>query len=241
MMTSLSALLIEDSPTDAKLVVRELGRVGRAVEFERVETAETMRAALERAAWDIVISDWSMPRFTAPAALALLHELGLDLPFLIVSGTIGEETAVSAMRAGAHDFLLKDRLERLSAVVERELREREVRVARRRAEEALRDSEARLRAALHARDDFLSVASHELKTPLTSLRFEIESAQKLVEAPPIANVTSKLQGKLLRASLQVTRLASLIDNFLDVTQLAAGRWPRPGATPTPRAPRRRRW
>jgi two-component system cell cycle sensor histidine kinase/response regulator CckA len=141
----LRVLLVEDSATDAKLVMHELQRTGRRVEFERVETEEAMRAALDGGPWDLVISDWSMPKFTAPAALALLKEKQLDLPFIIVSGTIGEETAVSAMRAGAHDFVLKDRLARLSPAVERELRECKDRAARRRAEEALRESEARFR------------------------------------------------------------------------------------------------
>jgi hypothetical protein len=141
----LRVLLVEDSPTDAKLVIRELGRTGRPIEFERVETAEAMRAALVREPWDLVISDWSMPRFTAPAALAILKEMSFDLPFIIVSGTIGEDTAVDAMRAGAHDYVLKDKLGRLAPAVERELRECKERVARRQAEDALHESEARFR------------------------------------------------------------------------------------------------
>jgi two-component sensor histidine kinase len=119
----LRILLVEDSATDAKLVLQELERAGRRVQFERVETATAMRAALLREPWDLVISDWSLPTFSAPAALRILTESGLDLPFIIVSGTIGEETAVEAMRAGAHDFVLKDKLARLGPAVERELRE----------------------------------------------------------------------------------------------------------------------
>jgi two-component system, cell cycle sensor histidine kinase and response regulator CckA len=138
-------LMVEDSETDAKLVVMELRRLGRVIELERVETAEAMRAALERSTWDAVTSDWSMPKFTAPAALAILKEKGLDLPFIIVSGTIGEETAVEAMRAGAHDYVLKDRLSRLTPAIEREVRECQERVARRQVDEALRASEARFR------------------------------------------------------------------------------------------------
>ncbi len=122
MTTALRVLMVEDSATDAKLVVGELRRAGQLVEFERVETVEAMRAALQRE-WDIVTSDWSMPKFTAPAALAVLKESGLDLPFIIVSGTIGEEAAVEAMRAGAHDYVLKDKLGRLMPAIEREVRE----------------------------------------------------------------------------------------------------------------------
>jgi two-component system cell cycle sensor histidine kinase/response regulator CckA len=137
----LHVLLVEDSPTDAKLVVRELGGTGRLIEFERVEDAAAMRSALEKRRWDLVLSDWSMPAFSAPAALAILKEKGLDIPFIIVSGTIGEESAVEAMRAGARDFVLKDKLARLSPAVERELRDQKVREASRRLEEQLRQSQ----------------------------------------------------------------------------------------------------
>lgn len=143
MTGELRVLLVEDSPTDAKLVLHELKQNGHAVYYERVETAEDMRAALARSEWDLVLSDWSMPKFNAAAALSVLKEAGLDLPFIIVSGTIGEETAVEAMRAGARDYVLKDKLVRLAPAIERELREYKERVARRDAEAALRESEAR--------------------------------------------------------------------------------------------------
>jgi PAS domain S-box-containing protein len=130
----LHVLLVEDSPTDAKLVIQELRSKGREVEFERVQEAEAMRLALERKAWDLVLSDWSMPRFSAMAALEVLRKTRQDLPFIIVSGTIGEEAAVDAMRAGAHDYVLKDKLARLVPAIERELREREARRALREAQ-----------------------------------------------------------------------------------------------------------
>jgi two-component system, cell cycle sensor histidine kinase and response regulator CckA len=136
-------LLVEDSPTDAKLVIAELRRAGHLVEFERVEEPTAMRAALETKHWDAIICDWSMPRFSALGALELLKASGLDLPFVIVSGTVGEELAVEAMRAGAHDYVLKDKLARLAAVVERELREQAVREAHRSSEAARRAIEAR--------------------------------------------------------------------------------------------------
>ena len=222
MTDALRVLVVEDSATDAKLVIRQLQRTGRSVEFERVETAEAMRAALEHHAWDVVTSDWSMPKFTAPAALGILKEMRLDLPFIIVSGTIGEEIAVEAMRAGAHDFLLKDKLGRLPPAVERELRECKERAARRQAEEDLLESQLLLREALRARDEFLAIASHELKTPLTSLSLEVESAQRLLgydnHAVPVANLAAKLD----RVSFQVTRITALINNFLDVTQITSG-------------------
>jgi PAS domain S-box-containing protein len=145
MTDALRLLMVEDSPTDAKLVVQELQRTWGPLVFERVDTAEGMVAALDRNTWDVVISDWSMPRFSAPGALSLLREKGVDLPFIIVSGTIGEDSAVLAMRTGAHDYVLKDKLGRLTPAVERELRECKERAARREAERALRQSEARFR------------------------------------------------------------------------------------------------
>jgi PAS domain S-box-containing protein len=154
-------LLAEDSETDAKLVVKELRRAGHEIEFERVDTSAGMRAALARGGWDLVISDWAMPGFGAQAALRLLREIDLDLPFIIASGTIGEETAVEAMRAGANDFVLKDRLARLAPAVERELRERDERASRRRAEEALRASENRYRRMIETTSHGVWIASPE--------------------------------------------------------------------------------
>jgi two-component system cell cycle sensor histidine kinase/response regulator CckA len=143
MTGALRVLLVEDSPTDAKLVLQELRRTWRPVEFVRVDTAQAMSAALDQGDWDVVISDWSMPKFSAPAALAIVRDNRLDLPFIIVSGTIGEEAAVMAMRTGAHDYVLKEKLGRLAPAVEREVREQRMREAHRRSEGALRASEAR--------------------------------------------------------------------------------------------------
>jgi hypothetical protein len=141
----LRVLLVEDTETDAKLIAFELRRVWPLLEVERVDTADAMRGAFERKVWDVVLSDWSMPKFSAAAALGVMKERRLDLPFIIVSGTIGEETAVEAMRAGAHDFVLKDKLGLLRPAIERALRDGEERAARRQAEDALRQSEMRFR------------------------------------------------------------------------------------------------
>ncbi len=145
MSAPLRLLLVEDSATDAELLVMELERCGLRVDFERVETPDAMRSALTSRAWDIVVSDWSLPKFSALGALGVLRETDPDLPFIIVSGTIGEEMAVEAMRAGARDYVQKDKLGRLAPAVERELREHRERAARRKAETALRESEGRFR------------------------------------------------------------------------------------------------
>src|SRR6266545_1721812 len=150
MNVPLRVLLIEDSDDDAALVVRTLRRGGYDLTYTRVESAEAMREALARHTWDLVISDYSMPQFSGPAALQLLHEVGIDLPFIIVSATIGEETAVAAMKAGAHDFLMKGNLTRLIPAVARELREAAERRERRRAEAAHRAVEARFAGVLDA-------------------------------------------------------------------------------------------
>lgn len=136
----LRALIVEDSEDDALLLVRELQRGGYDVTFERVETAKTMAAALGRQEWDIVLADYTMPHFSGTAALELLRETGLDIPFIFVSGTIGEEIAVKAMKNGANDYLIKGNLKRLIPAIERELREAVVRRERRLADEQLQVS-----------------------------------------------------------------------------------------------------
>lgn len=133
--TPLRVLIIEDSAADTELLVYELRRGGYDPTYERVDTAEEMRAAIEMREWEIILADYNLPEFSAPDALELLQNLGRDTPFIIVSGVIGEETAVAAMRAGASDFILKQHLARLIPAIQRELREAEGRRAGRRAQE----------------------------------------------------------------------------------------------------------
>jgi two-component system cell cycle sensor histidine kinase/response regulator CckA len=142
----LRVLIVEDSALDAELLVAELLRGGYDVEHTRVETAREMADALAGATWDVVVSDHELPGFSGPAALALLQESGLDLPFIVISGRIGEELAVSSLKAGADDFLIKGRLARLIPVIERERREVGERREHQRAAEALRRSEAQYRS-----------------------------------------------------------------------------------------------
>lgn len=133
----LRTLIVEDSENDALLVVRVLQKGGYDPAYKRVETADAMGEAIGRERWDIILSDYSMPHFSCRAALALYKEKGLDIPFIIVSGTIGEEAAVAAMVAGAHDYVMKHNLPRLVPAIQRELGEAESRRERKRAEEAL--------------------------------------------------------------------------------------------------------
>ena len=123
----LNVLILDDSEQDALLLLRELGQQGFEVTWERACTANDTKLRLETRSWDVVLSDYSMGDFDAPAALRLLHESGHDLPFIVISGTVGEEAAVAAMRSGAHDYLMKGSLKRLGTALEREMREASIR------------------------------------------------------------------------------------------------------------------
>src|SRR5881296_3646152 len=111
-------LIVEDSEDDAQLLLRELQRGGYEPSHRRVDTPAAMKEALEREEWDLITADHGMPHFSSKEALELLHEMNLDVPFIIVSGSIGEEAAVAAMKAGAHDYLLKDNLRRLLPAID---------------------------------------------------------------------------------------------------------------------------
>jgi PAS domain S-box-containing protein len=150
MNTPLRVLMVEDSENDAGLIIRRLQQAGYDLVHERVETADAMRTALAQTDWDIVLADYRMPHFSASAALEILQASGRDLPFIIVSGTIGEEKAVALMKAGAHDYVMKHNLARLVPAVARELGEAQGRRERRRAQEALLHSEATLSSILRA-------------------------------------------------------------------------------------------
>jgi len=147
-------LLVEDSDDDAVLVARVLRRAELVVEVERVEDPEALRVALAAKRHDAVICDWSLPKLDALGALAIFRASGVDLPFIVVSGTIGEELAVTAMRAGAHDYVLKDKLARLPAALEREVRE-----SRKRAEH--QQQERRFRALIEKSSETIVLTDRE--------------------------------------------------------------------------------
>lgn len=155
MSRPLRLLLVEDSELDAELILRHLKKGGLVLRPERVDTPTQMREAVERQDWDLVISDHNMPQFDAPAALEILRTIAQDTPFIVVSGTIGEEKAVALMKAGANDYVIKDNLARLLPAVERELRDAEERRQRRLAEEALTESEAKYRSLVENTADLI--------------------------------------------------------------------------------------
>jgi DNA-binding NtrC family response regulator len=131
----LRVLILEDSENDALLLELALKRAGYQAHCRRVDSQPAMEAALREEPWDVVIADYVMPGFDGLSALGLMKSLRLDLPFIIVSGHISDDTAVAAMKAGAHDYVMKDNLARLGPAVERELREAQVRREQRRSEE----------------------------------------------------------------------------------------------------------
>jgi PAS domain S-box-containing protein len=155
---TLRILIVEDSEDDALLVVSELEDCGLRVDWQRVQAEPQMRAALDNGSWDIVLSDYRMPGFDAPAALRLLKASGVDIPFIVISGTIGEDAAVSMMRAGAHDYLMKGHLIRLKEAVMREIEAARSRAERNRAERALAESEEKFRRVFHSVSDGILMA-----------------------------------------------------------------------------------
>ncbi len=156
----LRVLIVEDAPADAELMVLHLEKEGLKVDWTRVETEAAYRAALETP-FDLVLSDWSLPQFSGLAALKLMQKHGLDMTFIIVSGGIGEETAVAVMRQGASDYLLKDRMDRLGQAVINALDQKHLKVENKNAQEALKASEAELRALFASMQDLVLVLDRE--------------------------------------------------------------------------------
>lgn len=149
-MRSLRVLIVEDNDDDAALLLRQLRKANYDVDYGRAESADEVVAALKNSSWDLILSDYGMRDFNGLDALELLHNTGLDIPFIIISGSIGEETAAALMRHGVSDYLMKDNLERLGPAIARELHEAENRREKAEAEVALVESEERLKLALSA-------------------------------------------------------------------------------------------
>ncbi|HWR69904.1 MAG TPA: response regulator, partial [Dehalococcoidia bacterium] len=154
-------LIVEDSDDDALLLVRQLRNSGFDPTFERVDTAEAMNAALDGRTWDIVLSDFVIPGFGGLEAIKLLRQKGFDIPIMIVSGKIGEETAVKCMKASANDYMMKENLRRLGTAVERELQEAENRRIRRIVEGRLKTTDANFRRILASNADGVIVVSRD--------------------------------------------------------------------------------
>jgi signal transduction histidine kinase len=207
---ALRVLVLEDDEDDFALLQREIARIGWAQITTRVQARDELLAALDAGSYDLVISDWSMPGFDALGALGILQQRKIDLPFIIVSGTIGEEAAVRALKAGASDFVAKGNLQRLGAAILRELREAQTRREKLEAVEALR-------LAVKVRDDFLSIAGHELRTPLTTLRLQV---QGILRSQLAGEQAEKMTERLQLVERSTHRLHALVDRMLDSDQVA---------------------
>jgi len=240
MAKPLHILIIEDSEDDTILLLRELKRGGYELVSERVETPESMKAALERGRWDLIISDYVLPRFSGLAALNILKESGQDLPFIIVSGNIGEDIAVGAMKAGAHDYIIKGNLTRLVPAVERELREAGVRREKRQADKELRRSHEELERKVEERtaelvrsnkelEQFAYIASHDLREPLRMVSSYVQLISKRYQDKldnnanefigDIINGTKHMQ-MLLHALLETSRVGTKGKTF-ELTDMKA--------------------
>jgi len=216
-MESLRLLLVEDSSNDAELLLDLLRRGNFAPVVERVQTAEAMRKALDGGGWDLVISDYNLPTFDAPAAFQVLIDSEMDIPFIVASGSVGEETAVRMMKAGVHDYVLKQNPDRLIPAVRRELREAENRRQRRLTEEAkqrLEDERRDLLERLKQENEDLTALTQITANAISSLEIDklLETLLDRVVAVLGADAATVLlsdDGKLrVRASRGVANLSA---------------------------------
>lgn len=218
-METLRVLNVEDSPRDAVLLQRHLKQAGAEVISERVDTPEDMRAALEKSDWDVILCDYKMPQFSAHDALGLLKETGLDIPLIVISGTVGEDVAVETMVAGANDYLMKDNLTRLLPTIEREIEEAKNRRQRREAEQEVRKAKEAAEAANLAKDRFLSHVSHELRSPLTVIHQYVT----LILDGFSGDISPEIREHLNTVLRNTLQLREMISDLLDITRAETGR------------------
>jgi two-component system cell cycle sensor histidine kinase/response regulator CckA len=220
----LAVLIVEDVERDAKLLLRTLAEGGFDVTWERVDTREAMEAALAARAWDVVISDYMMPRFGALQALAVIKDKNLDVPFIVVSGTVTEETAVEAMRAGAHDFMAKGKFARLIPALDRALADAGVRAERSRLELQLRQAqkmEAIGRLAGGIAHDFNNMLSIVLSYSDILLDTMPEGSPHREDIREIANAGQRAAA-LTRQLLAFSRKQVLEPRTLNLNEVIAG-------------------
>jgi K+-sensing histidine kinase KdpD len=222
MSKPLHVLIIEDSENDAILLMRELRRSGYTPIYQRVDNANDLRVSLSKEQWDVIISDFVMPQFSGLEALRLVREKGLDIPFIVTSGKISDDTAVAAMKAGASDYIMKDNLTRLGPAIEREIQEAIVRREREKASKALLEREEELRVLKKVdqlKDEFIGLVSHELRTPLTVVLGALSTI--MTEGDKLSQQESK---QLVEdAYWEAELLSDLLANLLELARVQANR------------------
>jgi signal transduction histidine kinase len=213
----LCILLLEDLRVDAEFLQHTVERARPEWQVHWVKTEDAYCRALEAGGHAVILSDYTLPGFSGAEALELAQHLRPELPFILVSGVVGEENAVEMLRKGATDFVSKSRLSRLPMVVERALREVRERQEREAAHEALRQAKEEAERANRAKDRFLAVLSHELRTPLTPISNAVHLLEKKAVVPPA------LEGLLPMIRRNVALEARLIDDLLDLTSIGQGK------------------
>ncbi|HZW89130.1 MAG TPA: hybrid sensor histidine kinase/response regulator [Myxococcaceae bacterium] len=204
-MRPLRVLHVDDVEGDVRLVERHLRRNGWSVEWTRVESAAELREALG-APWDVILSDFNMPRFSALEALEIVQaSKRAGTPFIVVSGSVGEQAAIEVLLRGADDFINKDNLARLVPAIERELDDAQVRLEKQEAQRALAE-------ALGSREELIAIAGHEFRNPLAAMQITVDSLHRSGRAPEHAQALAR----------QVRRLRDLVTRFVDIAALDAG-------------------
>lgn len=210
---SLSLLLIEDSAEDAEILLSHLALAGLHISFLRVDTVDAMAKALANGIWDLVISDYAMPQFSGMKALELLHAKGIDIPFILVSGAIGEDIAVLALKAGAHDFIAKGKLARLVPAIERELREADDRRKHREAQDSLYEMQEIFAAIGEAASDAILVLDAHFQ-----ISYWNPMAERLFGSPP----KYALGGDLFKLAIEPGCRDQFQQHFQSVLSLDSG-------------------
>ncbi len=205
---ALRVLIVEDSEDDTVLLVRVLSQSDYTLHWRRVDTPDGLIDALDNQEWDVILSDYSMPTFSGMGALAVVRARGLDVPFIFVSATIGEDTAVMAMKAGAQDYVMKDRLKRLLPAITRELGEAKIRTERRRAEAMLHDYTERLQLLSHR---LLETQERERRHIARELHDQIGQALTAIQI----NLDTELRDDAPRSRPRLSESVSMIERLLE--------------------------
>lgn len=213
----LNVLIVEDNPNDAELFILELENGGFQVVAQRVDTPQEFEAALKEAQWDIILSDYRMPQFNIPNALKILEKSGLDTPFIVISGTVGEDTAIECLKAGAHDFMVKGHLLRLIPAINRELKEAQNRKARREAEQSIELYIKKLEQSNKELEHFATIASHDLQTPLRKVQTFADIAKVALEEGKVSEGWDYLE-RMTKSAQQMQELISSLLNLSRITR-----------------------